>query len=350
MLSRTLRKPALSFCRRPATRNSRIIARNESRNHKPTTPATPEPTPISPIQEQFINNTAFTIDFFRRFLKYSAVGLLVVSVTTWTAFEGAHMWVEKVELAREKDEEVRKWEWDVEAEKWTGGENGGTDPALRYFGRHTVRGAWMAQHWGTGSSGSVIGSNAYTGRGGSGTAGLNVVEARLEYAQAFLAAALQAAEKLAGSGKLRPQTTTEILARHANIMERMGTRDGLFESRSEYEKVWANSVGKGIEAARLALKLGDINSRLGDREDALAWWTRAIQLLHPNAGPQPERTTRVDEVRTVHSAGLALRPGGHRPRPALGGDERRRTARRQQAGLGVGVGLRPLPHHTGTVP
>lgn len=233
-----------------------------------------------------MNNTAFTVDYFRRFIKYSAVGLLVVSVTTYTAFEGAHMWVENVELASEKDEEVRKWEWDVEAERWTGGEKGGTDPALRYFGRHTVRGAWMAQHWGTGSSGSVIGSNAYSGRGGSGAGGLNVVEARLEYAQAFLTAALQAAERMSTSGKLRPQTATEILARHANIMERMGTRDGLFEARSEYERVWANLPGQGIDAARIALKLGDLNSRLGDREDALAWWSRAMQLVHPKAGPQ----------------------------------------------------------------
>ncbi|KAI0093661.1 hypothetical protein BDY19DRAFT_881337 [Irpex rosettiformis] len=288
MLSRTLKQPALSLCRHSATRNARIITRNESSNYKPTTPAPVEPAPVLPIQEHFINNTAHTVDYFRRFLKYSAVGLLAVSVTTWTAFEGAHMWVERVELASEKDEEVRKWEWDVEAEKWTGGESGGTDPGLRYFGRHTVRSAWMSQHWGTGSSGSVIGSNAYSGRGGSGAAGLNVVEARLEYAQAFLAAALQAAEKMAGSGKLRPQTATEILARHANIMERMGTREGLFEARSEYEKVWANSPGKGIEAARIALKLGDVNSRLGDREDALAWWSRAMHLVQLKSGPQPQ--------------------------------------------------------------
>ncbi|KAI0818616.1 hypothetical protein BC629DRAFT_1579172 [Irpex lacteus] len=271
MFSRNLRPPASSLCRRSVARNSRTTLRNESRSHGPTAPTPVEPAPISPMQEHFMNNTAFTVDYFRRFIKYSAVGLLVVSVTTYTAFEGAHI--------GEKDEEVRKWEWDVEAERWTGGEKGGTDPALRYFGRHTVRGAWMAQHWGTGSSGSVIGSNAYSGRGGSGAGGLNVVEARLEYAQAFLTAALQAAERMSTSGKLRPQTATEILARHANIMERWGREMAC------------------IDAARIALKLGDLNSRLGDREDALAWWSRAMQLVHPKlhtshsaTGPLAQRT------------------------------------------------------------
>ena len=69
----------------------------------------------------------FTIDFFKRFLKYTAVGCVVLAFTTATAFEGAHMYVENVGLAPEKDEETKKWEWDLEAEKWTGSPKGGTD-------------------------------------------------------------------------------------------------------------------------------------------------------------------------------------------------------------------------------
>ncbi|KAI0341668.1 hypothetical protein BDW22DRAFT_1345994 [Trametopsis cervina] len=245
------------------------------------------------MHEHFTNNATFTIDFFRRLLKFSAVGLLVVSVTTWTVFEGAHIWVERVELASETDPEVRKWQWDAEAEGWTGGRSGGTDPALGYFGRHTVRGAWMSQNWGTGSGGSIIGSNAFSGRGGSGGGGLNTIEARLEYAQAFLTTALQTADKVLDSGKLRPQTYSDLLARHASVMERMGTRDGLFEARSEYERVWASLPEKPIDAARIALKLGDVNNRLGDRDDALTWWARAMQLVHPQSGSQPENVAPV---------------------------------------------------------
>ncbi|KAH9951243.1 hypothetical protein B0H21DRAFT_718019 [Amylocystis lapponica] len=188
------------------------------------------------------------------------------------------MWVEHVELAPETDEEVHKWEWDLEAERWSGGAAGGTDPGLGLKGRLAARSAWISQYWGTGSGASIIGSKAFTGRAGSSAGALNVVETRLEYAQDFLNLAINAALKNSASGRLRPETLHELIARHANVMERMGTRDALFEARSEYERVWAGLPGKGVDAARAALKLGDLNSRLGDPEDALAWWTRAIQL------------------------------------------------------------------------
>ncbi|KAI0699715.1 hypothetical protein BC835DRAFT_525654 [Cytidiella melzeri] len=281
MLSRTLRRPAPSIFR-----HARTTMRKESSHHKPTIPVgSPEfPRPLPAMQEHFVDKTNDAIGYFRRFIQWSTFGLLVVSVTTWTVFEGAHRWVETVELAGEQDEEVRKWEWDLEAERWTGGEKGGTDPALGYIGRHALRSAWMAQHWGAGPGSSVIGSNAFTGRGASGSGGLNVIEMRLEYAQAFLTTAMNSAGERSGS--IRPQTSREILVRHADTMERMGTQDGLHEARAEYERAWVGSGGRGIDAARIALKLGDLNSRLGDREDALAWWSQAMQLVHP--GPHPE--------------------------------------------------------------
>lgn len=188
------------------------------------------------------------------------------------------MWVEKVELTAEDDEQVRKWEWDQEAERWSGGLEGGTDPALGLKGRHAVRSAWIAQNWGTGSGASVIGSNPFSGRSSTGAGGLHVVEARLQYARDFLKIAISIAEGKYSSDKLRPQTIVELLTRHAAVLERMGSPDALFESRSKYERVWAGLPGKGIDAARTALKLGDLNHRLGEPDDALAWWARAIQL------------------------------------------------------------------------
>lgn len=278
MLPRVLRRTTL-----PLPRRTPILVQPAWRRLQSTENNKPAPLEAggqpSPIHEQFVQNTVFTIDFFRRFIKFTGIGLLVVTLTTWTAFEGAHMWVEKVELAPELDEEVRRWQWDVEMERWTGGEVGGTDSGLGLFARHALRAAWMAQNWGTGSGASVIGSNALSGRGGSGAGGLNIIEARLEYAQEFLSTAMQVAQQRMSSGSLQPQTLGDILARHANVMERMGTRDALLESRIEYERVWAGQPGKGILAARTALKLGDINKRLGDMEDALSWWSRTVQLL-----------------------------------------------------------------------
>lgn len=229
--------------------------------------------------QRYAQHTAFTIDFFRRFLKFTAIGLAAVGLTTWTAFEGAHLWVENVELTPEVDLEVRKWEWDVEAERWArGASGGGTDPELGFMGRHAVRAAWMAQNWGIGAA-NIAPSSAMSGKsaGGAGPGGLNIAEARLEIAQAFLNVAIQSAAKY--PEKMRPQTMMELLQRHANIMERMGTKEALFEARRELERVWASLPGQGIDAARIALKLGDINQRVGDREDALSWWARSLQLI-----------------------------------------------------------------------
>ncbi|KAH7930766.1 hypothetical protein BV22DRAFT_1108989 [Leucogyrophana mollusca] len=266
-----------------------VISPRVHRRHQsqpPTSHSKPTPwrkdgevdQPTVLIEDHFTRSTMFTLDFFKRLAKFSLVGIFALGITGWTAFEGVHMWVEKVELAADQDSEVQRWEWAADAEKWSGGEFGGTDPALGFKGRHAVRSSWIAQNWGTGSGASVIGSNAFSGRGPQGAGGLNVVEARLEIAQSFLSVALKIGESRMSSGKLRPQTIGELLCRHAAILERMGTREALFEARSQYERVWAGLPGKGVDAARIALKLGDLDHRLGDTEDALAWWTRALHL------------------------------------------------------------------------
>lgn len=233
------------------------------------------------VEDSVTKHTAFTLDFFYRFLKFTAIGLFAVGATTGTAFGAAHMWVEKVALAPETDEETRRWEWDVEAERPSGGAKGGTDPGLGFRGRMAVRSAWMAQNWGTGMTTSVMGSKAYSGRARSESGSLSAVPAQLEYAQDFLSIALNAA--LENPQRVRPETAGELTAWHASVMERMGTKEGVFEARTELERVWASLPGKGIDAARVASKLGDLNQRLDDPEDALAWWARSIQLVQDNA-------------------------------------------------------------------
>ncbi|KAI0082667.1 hypothetical protein K474DRAFT_1654801 [Panus rudis PR-1116 ss-1] len=271
-----LKTTSLSRIAQRSLRPCRLPRRCLSSGPKPPVKPDNSTQNVSFIGEQFAQNSAVAINYFKQFIKYTAVGLAVVGVTTWTALESAHMWVEKKELIPDNDPEVHKWEWDLEAERWTGGPSGGTDPGLGFKGRHAVRSAWAAQEWGIGSSGSVIGSSAYSSKGSTG--GLSVVEARLEFAQDFLNIAIQIALKREPSGKLRPETVRELLQRHASVMEHMGTREALFEARSEFERVWSMLPGKGIDAARTALKIGDLNRRLGDNEEALAWWARAIQL------------------------------------------------------------------------
>lgn len=256
------------------------------------------------IEDPFTRSTLFTLDFFKRLAKFSFIGVVTLGITGCTVFEGIHMWVENVALACDQDTEVRRWEWDHEAEKWSGGEKGGTDPALGFKGRHAVRSAWIAENWGTGSGAIIIGSNASSGRGSQGTGSLNVIEARLEVAQKFMALAISIAESKMPSGELRPQTLGELLARHASILERMGTRDALLQARSRYERVWAGLPARDMDAARVALKLGDLDYRLGYFEDALAWWARTITLTQ---GTQQVDPSAPQLTQTIPSSPCAQR-------------------------------------------
>lgn len=247
----------------------------------------------------FTKHALFTFDYFRRFAKYSALTLVFVASTAFTAWEATHMYVEHVELAPEVDPEVKKWEWDKEREKWAGGDGGGTDNGLGFKAAHAVRSAWIAQHWGTGGESTVLmNSKAFTGGAGraKGVGPMNVVEARLEFAQDYLAIALKLAE--GRKDRLEPGTMNALLSRHASVLELMGSRDALFEARSELERVWKglDPATAPAERARVALKLGDLNGRLGDGEDARGWWTKAIQLTQGQADSPRDTLSAVHDI------------------------------------------------------
>ncbi|KAI0320105.1 hypothetical protein OF83DRAFT_1053737 [Amylostereum chailletii] len=296
-----LRRPTPGAIRHPSF-NPR--ARPLSSHQSPTPWRKDEPTQqYSGVENALAEHAFAAFSYFGRFIKFSFFGIIGLGVVGWTAFEGAHMWVEMVELTPESNDECKRWQWDLDAERWTGGDRGGTDPALGFKGRHAVRSAWMAQNWGVGdASSNVITSKAFSGKGGGG--GLNAVEARLEFAQDFLNIAFDIALSKEPAGHLRPQTATEILSRHADIMERMGSRDGLYQARSELQRVWARLSAKGLDAARIALKLGDLNQRLGAPEDAQAWWARSIQLVSGHDAP-PALTPVIPE--SVPSSPFAQR-------------------------------------------
>lgn len=235
------------------------------------------------MEHGFDKPLAYVVNLFGRFFKYTAVGLVLVGSTAFTAWEGTQMYIEYFALSAETDAEVKKWEWDKERENWTGPHGGGTDGGLGFKGAHAVRAAWAAQYWGIGGESTVqMNSNSFSGASGRamGIGPMNVVEARLEYAADFITAALKAAEER--KEKLLPQTMNTLLVRRASILELMGTRDALFEARLEFENVWryASSTLSATERAKLALKLGDLNGRLGDTEDARSWWSQAIQLTN----------------------------------------------------------------------
>ncbi|TFK54888.1 hypothetical protein OE88DRAFT_973238 [Heliocybe sulcata] len=219
----------------------------------------------APLYHNYFGDARIALEDIRRFIKFSVIGFTAVGLITATAYEGSHQ------------DGGEQW-------RWSGGDNGGTDSSLGWEGTHAVRNAWMSLNWGIGSVESVVNSIAFSVQDD----GVSMVKTPLDVAQEFLSDALAIAK--ARRDRLHPETLSTLLARHANILERMGTRAALFECRSDYEQVWDALGGRGVEAARVALKLGDLNKRLGDSEDALAWWSRAIHLAAATPSLEPVPT------------------------------------------------------------
>lgn len=225
---------------------------------------------LSP-QSTFASPTVATFALLPRIVKYSLVTIAAAVGISVLALEGTHLYVEHVALAPSKS--LDEWGWELERERWTGGlEKGGTDPGLGWKARHALRAAWVALHWGSGVN--IVRSNslAYSQQ----PQDTGAVEASLEYALDFLTLALALAKERDG---LRPGTKREILMRHAEVLERIGSVGSLWDARAEYEKAmeWLGRDNPGSEeVARLALKLGDVNARLGDSDEAFQWWTQAL--------------------------------------------------------------------------
>ncbi|KAE9396047.1 hypothetical protein BT96DRAFT_1041566 [Gymnopus androsaceus JB14] len=246
------------------------------------------PAQTHSVQQGFTQGPIFVLNVAKRFIKFSAIGIVALGLTTAILFEGTHIWVENVGLALPQDDaETRKWEWDIERENWSGDlEAAGTDPALGFRGRHLVRAAWQAQNWGASQGAVVVSSDSVTSRDGlAGPRGIIIIDPRLVKAESYLRDAISIAEEK--SGKLRPWTMTHLLLQHASVLERMGS-ESMIAARSQYQRAWNSQPFIAPQSARIALKVGNLNQRLGNADDALAWWDRAIHISR-GSSPHPEQ-------------------------------------------------------------
>jgi tetratricopeptide (TPR) repeat protein len=275
--------PARSALRRYPRWGARLVHCRNTRLRNLSTGSSQDPLKV--IAQNYSNPASFATEYFGRVFKYSLVGLFTLGVTLGTAFEAAHFYVENVALAAETDPDVRKWEWDLQGDRWSPHGSGGTEPALGLRCRHAVRGAWMAENWGTGSGESVIGAP-------NSSSTPNVVDSATQSAQDFLKIAINIAMTNRANGSNISEDTLRILiTRHATLLESLGYKDSLLEARSELERMWKAFPPPGVEASQIAQRLGDLNRRLGNFDDAVVWWTRAVQLAE---GKEP--TTRIPLV------------------------------------------------------
>ena len=275
LLARFSARPGLRSCSNAFTHACRLQSSKHSRSSVWKQTYTPE-SPVL-VQENFPKHFVFVLDVGKRFITFSLIGIALFGVVTGCAYEGAHLWVEKNSLIPESNE-IRKWQWESDVDKWTGDPLlGGTDPGLGIRARHFVRAAWMAYTWGIGQYSKAIGGYDQRGSGPIGPAGINIIDPQLQVTEYFLRAAIRHAESVSDS--LYPHTLPQLFSLRGSILEKLGA-EFVPEAMADFERAWVGLDAKGLNAARIALKLGDITSRAGAEQEALQWWARALQLIY----------------------------------------------------------------------
>ena len=222
-----------------------------------------------------------SVGYVKRYAKWCFGAFSGLGITLLSAAAATHLWIENVEFAAESDEHCIQWQWDVEAERWGQSKAGGTDPSLGFMARFGIRSAWLEHHW---TSPGTLKQERPASKRLSSLDEASPVERRLETTRHFLDDVLDIALSKESAGLILPQTVTDILIRRADISERMGTKAGLTDARYDLQHVWTRLPAKGQLASRIALKLGDLNFRLGDANNALAWWARCIQMVSSSGG------------------------------------------------------------------
>lgn len=266
----------------------------------------------------------------RRGIAYLLIGAVGTVALGAIGFEALHQYVESGPMgfaSRGNDE----WGWEDEVLGWTGGPNGGTDSRLGWKARHALRAAWMCQHWGAGGSSLSRRQGLFEPdyMAFKGMIGVDPDVVRpdrgYEMANGFFDIALEAA-RLGGMvfpstlSVLRPsgppKTTSDtqgdpavvdMLLLKAGGLERIGTQAALAQAKELYERVVTSTRSDGgavheARVMRLATKVGLVCARLGDGEEALAWWGWGLERVGL------ELPTRLQEVKTEAKAWFGKAP------------------------------------------
>lgn len=282
-------------------------------DYKPTRyqPQTPSATDESSVQAEFRDGFANVASFYSRFFKYTTISLFSFLFLLYGGYEGAHQWVERVELAALPSPADDPYGWrDELLERWHSADGrGGTDPRLGYRGRHAVRAAWMAMNWsGDSSSATVIESSTAAAAGGS-----NPFDTQLRSAHTYLSAALRIAQSKASAtssphsfsshadeldDRIQDPTVAELSALKAVVLARIGSPEALALAKPLLRGAidYHTRSQQITRAAQLSTKLGDICLTLKERDEAVGWWMKAVKLLDPELIPLLDDPSRLSQT------------------------------------------------------
>ncbi|KAF9005643.1 hypothetical protein BDQ17DRAFT_1353518 [Cyathus striatus] len=209
------------------------------------------------VEEQSVNPALLVLKFGRRVAKFTLFGLLAIGVPIVGTYIGTHLWVEHFCFVPETDNEARAWEWHFDSRDWTGDSAArGTDPAL-------------PSYW---DKGFALRKYTKTEDGNLDNIKFNdpPLQTMDEYFQYAIAHIDDKHVVLS-----RPYTLPGLLFLHGTVLEGLGD---LRKAKEVYQRAWEALPTHDFGGARIAEKLGNVSSRLGDSNDTLGWWARAIQL------------------------------------------------------------------------
>ncbi|GAA94095.1 uncharacterized protein L969DRAFT_16313 [Mixia osmundae IAM 14324] len=235
---------------------------------RPARPDEQRSLPDSLPREEYASPVITTLSIFRRMFKYAVYGSVGLVVTGLTVWQGTHMWVEYVELgarnrqrARSDAEQLYGFEEDSPS-AWSGGYlGGGTDPRLPWKVKACIRGAWISLKWDGGPISTIASTapgpftDANIGPRTPGAALIDLEQAQAAgqtakvpaiyvadrgyaLAEAYLVAAIGAAELKGISLDSSDQAILELEERLADVRERMGGYKGLREARNGRERIY----------------------------------------------------------------------------------------------------------------
>jgi len=225
-----------------------------------------------------------TIALASRITRILLGSALVVGGVTLASWEGMHQYVERVSMPQAAPHVAPSLEgmdsFDFAADDRPDAllHIRHTDPRLGIFGRHIVRAAWMAEHWGGG-----IAPGIFFGDGSSQRVPDAVDHHGLAMAETFLASAVDLAEKrhmsvpdFAQPGTPLDPTAVSLELWLAHIREKMGSPVALTRAASACEKLFDASSDPVLRRS-LATRLATQCSRLGQWDESLGWMDRAMQ-------------------------------------------------------------------------
>jgi tetratricopeptide (TPR) repeat protein len=236
-------------------------------------PSRPDDVPNikhNPYTREFPTTITQIIQVIRRFLKYSAIGVLFVGSVAIVFFQGAHIYVEKVSLASRdylsdpNTADIAHYGWDAELENWTGPPaTGGTDPSLSWKARYAIRSAWMSLNWGSATTSLSTGNGTVLSTDG-----------RLVPAQSFLDAALQTCSD--------PGTRAALLELQGGVAGSMTSTQSLARAMDCYEEALHSVPVDSQHAAVLFSRMAEVLNRMGNVDQAMDYHWKAIDIVDPD--------------------------------------------------------------------